>query len=67
MVTNLLSSAVEHTTASGQIRVRDGNEADGALLDVRDSGPPIPVDVLPRIFERPQSTRPPTRRRARCS
>jgi len=46
---NLLSNAAAYTEAGGRIEVRSG---DGCVLDVWDSGPVIPADVLPRLFER---------------
>jgi signal transduction histidine kinase len=48
VVGNLLSNAVEYTTAGGSIEVVQGD----ALLEVRDSGPAIPLDQLERIFDR---------------
>jgi signal transduction histidine kinase len=50
VVTNLLSNAVEYTAARGAIHVREGR--DEVVLEVRDTGPPIPEHVLPRIFDR---------------
>jgi signal transduction histidine kinase len=49
VVANLLSNAVEYTAAGGWIELATG---DGAVLDVIDSGPPIPADQLDRIFDR---------------
>ncbi|HVT09477.1 MAG TPA: ATP-binding protein [Polyangia bacterium] len=50
VVTNLLANAVAYTAPGGSITVRGGS-AD-TLLEVADSGPPIPEDLLPRIFDR---------------
>jgi len=58
VVSNLLSNAVEYTEAGGAVSVRGGPDDDGGLgaggtlLEVHDSGPPIPGDLLPRIFDR---------------
>jgi signal transduction histidine kinase len=49
VIGNLLSNAVEYTEPGGWIELAAG---DGAVLDVTDSGPPIPPDQLPRIFDR---------------
>jgi signal transduction histidine kinase len=49
MVSNLLSNAVAYTQPGGWIELAAGG---GALLDVIDSGPPIPDDQLDRIFDR---------------
>ena len=46
---NLLANAVEYTETGGWIEIATG---DGAVLDVVDSGPPIPADQLERIFDR---------------
>jgi two-component system heavy metal sensor histidine kinase CusS len=46
---NLLANAVEYTAAGGRVVVSGD---DGAILDVYDSGPAIPPQVLPRLFER---------------
>jgi len=50
VVANLLATAAEYTAAKGAIHVREGH--DEVLLEVMDTGPPIPADVLPRIFDR---------------
>ena len=50
---NLVSNAVRYTPAGGQIRVQCRREADGtAWLDVRDTGPGIAAEHLPRLSER---------------
>ncbi|HEY0480842.1 MAG TPA: ATP-binding protein [Kofleriaceae bacterium] len=49
VLANLLSNAVEYTAPGGWIEVATGA---GALLDVVDSGPPIPAEQLDRIFDR---------------
>jgi signal transduction histidine kinase len=50
VLSNLLSNAVAYTEEGGWIRVEGGNGA--ALIDVVDSGPPIPEEHLPHLFER---------------
>jgi signal transduction histidine kinase len=49
VIANLVSNAVEYTAAGGWIELSTG---DGAVLDVIDSGPPIPADQLDRIYDR---------------
>ena len=49
VVSNLIANAVEYTDAGGWIEIATG---DGTVLDVIDSGPPIPADQLERIFDR---------------
>jgi len=50
VVTNLLANATAYTAPGGSITVRGGSAE--TLLEVADSGPPIPEDLLPRIFDR---------------
>jgi two-component system sensor histidine kinase QseC len=50
VVANLLSNAADYTAERGAIVVRGGSGE--VLLEVMDSGPPIPEDVLPHIFDR---------------
>jgi two-component system, OmpR family, heavy metal sensor histidine kinase CusS len=50
VLANLLANAAAYTAAGGSITVRAG--AGDTLLDVSDSGPPIPDELLPRIFDR---------------
>jgi two-component system heavy metal sensor histidine kinase CusS len=49
VVDNLLRNAVAYTEAGGWIEV---TTPAGAVLDVADSGPPLPADQLERVFER---------------
>lgn len=52
-VSNLLANALKHTPASGHVRLTARNLADGsAEISVVDTGPGIPAEHLPRIFER---------------
>ncbi|RMB61988.1 sensor histidine kinase [Tessaracoccus antarcticus] len=52
VVVNLLSNARNHTpegtTVTTTVAMRQGR----ACLEVRDDGPGVPADVLPRVFER---------------
>ena len=49
VITNLLANAVEYTSPGGWIEIATGG---GAVLEVIDSGPPIPPEQLARIFDR---------------
>ncbi|MBA3594697.1 MAG: phosphate regulon sensor histidine kinase PhoR [Pseudomonadota bacterium] len=52
-MTNLVSNAVRYTPAGGTIEVRWQNLADGrAEFSVRDSGPGIAAEHIPRLTER---------------
>jgi len=55
VIGNLISNAVAYTAPGGWIEVTGGDAAerdDGVVLDVIDSGPPVPADQLERIFDR---------------
>jgi heavy metal sensor kinase len=49
---NLIDNAVKYTPPGGRVDVEVRREAGAAILRVRDTGPGIPADELPRIFER---------------
>jgi len=50
VMVNLLANAAEYTADGGAIHVREGRG--DVLIEVVDTGPPIPAEVLPRIFDR---------------
>jgi two-component system, OmpR family, sensor histidine kinase BaeS len=52
VVTNLLSNALKFTPAGGRVTLETGPAGDMARLCVADTGPGIPDDELPRIFDR---------------
>jgi signal transduction histidine kinase/ligand-binding sensor domain-containing protein/CheY-like chemotaxis protein len=52
IVTNLVSNAIKFTPNGGTVRVVLARDGDVARLLVRDSGPGIPPDQLPHVFER---------------
>lgn len=52
LVTNLVENALRYTDAPGRIEVACRRAEGRALLQVRDSAPGIPQELLPRLFER---------------
>jgi two-component system sensor histidine kinase BaeS len=51
-VGNLLANAARYCRAGDEVTVLVRGEADQAVLDVVDSGPGIPADELPHVFDR---------------
>jgi signal transduction histidine kinase len=52
VLNNLISNALRHTPAGGQVRVRAQRTRAGVEVTVRDTGEGIPPQDLPHIFER---------------
>jgi signal transduction histidine kinase len=52
ILSNLLDNALRHTPAGGTITISLACAAGEAVITVRDTGPGIPPEVLPQIFER---------------
>lgn len=52
VVANLLSNALKFTPDAGRITVETGRSNGWAIVRVSDTGPGIPPDELPRIFDR---------------
>jgi two-component system OmpR family sensor kinase len=52
ILVNLLDNAVKYTPASGEIRLSAQTRAGQCLLRVQDTGPGIPLEDQPHIFER---------------
>jgi signal transduction histidine kinase len=50
-VENLLDNALRHTPSGGEIRVGWRIAGDTVAIDVVDTGPGIPADDLPRVFD----------------
>ena len=52
-VSNLVSNSISHTPRGGQITITLSGDKDGtALISVRNPGPGIPPESLPRVFDR---------------
>jgi two-component system phosphate regulon sensor histidine kinase PhoR len=49
---NLVGNAVKYTGADGRVDIRWRLEAEGAALDVQDTGVGIPEEAIPRLTER---------------
>ncbi len=49
---NLVDNAVKYTEPGGAVRIAVWEEADEGRLSVRDTGPGIAADALPRVFDR---------------
>lgn len=49
---NLLSNALRYTEAGGAIRVRAARHGGDGEVEVTDTGPGIPADDLPKVFDR---------------
>jgi signal transduction histidine kinase len=52
VLTNLLENAIEYSGTGTSVSVSTRAEGDGAVIVVRDTGPGIPAEALPHIFER---------------
>lgn len=52
LFSNLVANALHHTPAGGTVSLAGRLEQNDVVLEVRDTGPGIPVEQLPRIFER---------------
>jgi two-component system sensor histidine kinase BaeS len=49
---NLISNAIRHTQAQGQVTIRLREDAEKIAIDVEDSGCGIAAEDLPNIFDR---------------
>ncbi len=52
IISNLLSNALRHTPNAGYVHLELSAQADTVRLKVHDSGPGIPAEALPHIFDR---------------
>jgi len=51
VMTNLLSNAIKFTPKSGNIEIESKSDDEQVLVSVRDDGPGIAPDEIPRVFE----------------
>ncbi len=51
MISNLVDNAVRHNEPGGWIRLRTGSSDAAAYLEIANSGPYIPDDAVPSLFE----------------
>ncbi len=52
VLSNLIGNALKFTPEGGRVELRAGSDADSALIQVEDTGPGIPPDQIPRLFNR---------------
>lgn len=52
LLRNLLGNALRYTDAGGTVRLAAHAEAGTAVIDLQDSTPGVPDELLPRLFER---------------
>jgi two-component system OmpR family sensor kinase len=52
LLRNLIDNAIKYTPAGGRVDLEVRREGAGALIEVHDSGPGIPVEERERVFDR---------------
>lgn len=51
VLSNLVGNALEHASTGSQVEIKAVGDAMGAVVEVTNLGDPIPVDLLPFIFD----------------
>ncbi len=51
MIANLIENAVRHNNPGGWIRIRTIQQADSAIFEITNTGPSIPAEQIPTLFE----------------
>ncbi|MCA1963134.1 MAG: HAMP domain-containing protein [Prosthecobacter sp.] len=52
VIANLVNNAVQHNLSGGEVRIRTGSDDGGASVQIENTGPGIPAEDLPHVFER---------------
>jgi signal transduction histidine kinase len=51
MIANLVESAMRHNNPGGGIKIRTTQQADGAVLEIANTGPSVPAEQIPTLLE----------------
>jgi signal transduction histidine kinase len=51
MIANLVENAVRHNIPGGWIKIRTGQQPDGALFEIANTGADVAADQIPTLFE----------------
>ena len=51
VISNIINNAVQALDGDGEISISVKDQKNEAIVEITDSGPGIPDDVLPKIFE----------------
>jgi signal transduction histidine kinase len=57
--TNIIDNAIDAMKGSGDLTLRTYRQEDYVVVEITDTGPGIPPDILPRLFEAFFTTKPP--------